>query len=179
MDHLSANSLPVQSPPAINTALVSETDGASVTGTETGGVNTPVGLSPTSTSATKQKYAGKTPGEIVTGAMKNRRPVGGLKKVMSMYHDNRRHMTPVVGGAGRRSSEEVRGASVDDRFMRDSDRLHLVEADYSEQTSYSASELEGGGNGRGPLCVGCTPRARLLSNLATELCIALKSRLIS
>ena len=60
------------------------TDGAGNTGDEASTDRSRASPSPA------LKYGGKTPGEIVTSALRNRRPSGALKKAMSMYHESRK-----------------------------------------------------------------------------------------
>lgn len=36
------------------------------------------------------KYVGKTAGEIVTSAIRSRKPNGGLRKAINMYQENRK-----------------------------------------------------------------------------------------
>lgn len=55
-----------------------------------------------SVSPSTGKYGGKTPGEIVTSALRTRRPPGALKKAMSLYQENRKQsskMAPVPSGS--------------------------------------------------------------------------------
>lgn len=91
-------------------------------------------------SASKQstvKCNGKTPGEIVMGAMKNKRPSGGLKKAINMYQESRKQSvnTHNISGEGKGGSGEF------------DDRLHSIESEVMERTSHSESELVRGGGG--------------------------------
>ena len=87
------------------------------------------------------KFAGKTPGEIVTSALKNRRPVsGGLKKAINLYQENRRSSTSTAANSQKTSlgsgAEEGKG-----NISGESDRLCLVENDAIGRHSASESEF--------------------------------------
>ena len=92
--------------------------------------------------ATPIRYGGKTPGEIVATSMRNRRSTGGgLKKAMTMYHENRKSSRKLSEEAGTGNS----GLTVDgdqDFMKRFNNRLSQVEADTAGRASKSASESQ-------------------------------------
>ncbi len=89
------------------------------------------------------RFGGKTPGEIVTGSLRNRRPAGGgLKKAITMYQESRKQSL----GSRKLSSEEgptsngfVAKGDLDS--MKHFDRLSQ-EPEVLNRTSKSASESE-------------------------------------
>ena len=89
---------------------------------------------PSASKPTTVKYGGKTPGEIVTQALRNRKQTGGLKKTIKMYQENRKH-----SAIGQRRSEEKR-LSPSEPSSRESNRQQLLETAVQDRASYSASE---------------------------------------
>ena len=91
-----------------------------------------------STPSTPSHYGAKTPGEIVTSALRNRsRPSGGLRKAIGMYQENRKQSLQV-----RRSLQENRcHSSFLEELEETSDKQHLLQPDKREER-YSSSAGE-------------------------------------
>ena len=117
--------------PTTSTSIVTEdTDGEKPT---SGEISVAMYSSTDTKQLTSVRYGGKTPGEIVTSALRNRRPAGGLKKAINMYQENRRQFV----NTHKVSEESKKLPSRDDRDEQ-SDRLQLIES--GERSSASAGK---------------------------------------
>lgn len=84
------------------------------------------------------KYGGKTPVEIVTSALKNRRSAGSLKKTMSMYQESRKQLSSSRLKLSTSDREEPGKQSASGEGENRLRRPHTVEA--ADRISSSASE---------------------------------------
>lgn len=95
---------------------------------------------PATTQRQQMKFGGRKPGEIVTSALRNKRPAGGLKRAITMYQENRK-----LYGSTRRVDEERCGSCEDSNGGTGGDDsfeaykgLLLTGEDAPERESFSA-----------------------------------------
>lgn len=124
------NSIP-QSPTSDSTSLAhDETDGNEREYVEDRSLSslsasTMVSCESDSRPSTPLKYGGKTPGEIVTSALRTRKQTGGLRQAINMYQENRKQRREEKTSPNKR------------RISIGGDRLH-VETECLDRASVSA-----------------------------------------